>query len=129
MAQMLAPFRRRDLVLDQVVDRFAASGTRSSASARHISATPSSVDRPYSARKDFHQARPVLGADRLDQLAGARDNGVAFRLVGRVIGDQALDDTGGFVGAVRLERMASRAERSASFGIRTSGTKQLCSIE
>ena len=28
-----------------------ASGTRSSASARHINATPSSVDRPYSARK------------------------------------------------------------------------------
>jgi hypothetical protein len=65
LAQMLAPVRRRDLVLDQRVDGGRPSGTRSSASARHISATPSSVDSPYSARNT--SIRPGVRAP-IDQI-------------------------------------------------------------
>ncbi len=46
-----------------------ASGTRSSASARHISAMPSSVDNPYSARKT--SIRPGLTSARIRRTSEA----------------------------------------------------------
>ena len=65
LAQVRGPSRPRRSCRGSARRRCGVSGTRSSASARHISATPSSVDRPYSARKT--SIRP--GRPRCAQLA------------------------------------------------------------
>ena len=55
-----------------------ASGTRRRASARHISAMPSSVDRPYSARKT--SLRPGLAEARMRRTRSAPEAAIRARV-------------------------------------------------
>ena len=74
-----------------------ASGTRSKASARHISATPSSVESPYSARNT--SIRPGFAEARIRATRSAPEATIRARSAGERPGDATRPATSGASGA------------------------------
>ena len=113
-----APHREGAILSSISASMVAASGTLRSASAKHISATPSSVESPYSARNASispGRPRPRMARTRPTALAPARSRVAASGAWGRSASSTAPS------GARWASRIASRPASSVGVGVDGTG--------